>query len=267
MNMIYASRTNTEYSRAQLAGLITPPPMGSRHFPYSFEEFVETIHHGLDQAGIEVIGEEYVTSHENMRLFGALELEIPAMEGEFIAAGEDGLKARDHRIVLGLRGSHDQSITRGLAIGSQVMICSNLCFSGNLGNIATKQTTNIGARLPGLIRNAVDCIPAEVEHNVLRFDRYRNTPLPKHHGDAALIEIHRRGGLSGSQISRAVKEWDNPSHSEHAEQDYSIWRLFNACTEAVKPSGANSNPEVIYERTGNISSYLDSVVGLERLVH
>ena len=261
-SMIYPSSTNTEYSREQLGVIATPPPMGSRHYPYSFQEFVETIYHGLDIQGIEVVGEEFVTSHENMRLFGALELEMPVMEGEYIPA--DG---KDHRIVLGLRGSHDQSITRGLALGSQVFICSNLCFSGNLGNIATKQTTNIGARLPGLIRNAIEMIPAEAERNVVRFDRYRNSEIPQHAGDAALVEIFRRGGLSGSQLGKAVREWDTPSHPEHGEQGFSIWKLFNACTEAVKPGGANSNPETVYERTGNISSYLDSIVGLERLVH
>ena len=256
-NLIYPSSTNTDYSRAQLASIPTPPPLGAFHAPYSFEEFVETIYHGLDIAGIDVIGQEFVTSHENQRLFGALELEIPALEGEYIPAN-----GRDHRVVLGLRGSHDQSITRGLALGSQVIVCSNLCFSGNLGNISTKQTTNIAARLPGLIRSAIDLIPEEAALNAKRFDAYRNTDIAPRAGDAALVEIFRRGGLSAPQLGKAVNEWTTPSHEEHAEQGFTAWRLLNACTEAVKPTGAQSNPLLIEQRTGHISAFLDECVGL-----
>ena len=255
--LIYPSSTNVEYSRGQLANIHTPPPLGAFHAPYSFEEFVETIYHGLDLAGIDVIGQEFVTSHDDLRLFGALELEIPAIEGEYIPAG-----GRDHRIVLGLRGSHDQSITRGLALGSQVLVCSNLCFSGNLGNISTKQTTHIAARLPGLVRNAIDLIPEEAERNVKRFDAYRNTEIKPRAGDAALVEIFRRGGLSAPQLGKAVHEWTTPSHDEHSEQGFTAWRLLNACTEAVKPTGAQSNPLLIEQRTGHISAFLDECVGL-----
>ena len=265
-SMIYNSAGNIELTRAQLAGLHTPPPMGAFHQPYSFEEFVETIHHGLDQSGIKVVGEEYVTAYEGMRLFGALELELPAIEGEYIPAEGHSVHTstmgRDHKIVLGLRGSHDQSITRGLALGSQVFVCSNLCFSGNLGNISTKQTLNIGSRLPGLIRSAIELIPQEAEKNVIRFDRYRNTDLRSDIGDSMLVEIFRRGGLSAPQLGKAALEWKSPKHEEHAEQGFTAWRLFNACTEAVKPGGANSNPMIIEERTGHISSYMDECVGL-----
>lgn len=256
-SLIYPSSTNTPYTRTQLSSIATPPPLGAFHAPYAFEEFVETIYHGLDLAGIDVIGEEFVTSHDNLRLFGALELEVPALEGEYIPAA-----GRDHRIVLGLRGSHDQSITRGLALGSQVLVCSNLCFSGNLGNISTKQTTNIAARLPGLIRSAIDLIPEEAQQNVTRFARYRETAIAPRAGDAALIEIHRRGGLSAPQLGKAVKEWDVPSHDEHGEQGFTAWRLLNACTEAIKPTGAQSNPLLIEQRSGHISAFLDECVGL-----
>jgi len=238
--------------------VITPPPLGAFHAPYSFTDFVDTIHNGLEQQNIEVIGEEYVTSHENNRLFGALELIIPSIEGEYLPAGETG----DHRIVLGLRGSHDQSITRGLAIGSQVLVCSNLCFSGNLGGLQTKQTTNIGARLPGLVHDALALIPGEAAKNQIRFDRYKNNQLEQYQGDAILVELLRRGGLSAPQLAKAVREWDNPSHDEHSEFGFSTWRLFNACTESVKPSGAQSNPLLVEQKTGIICDYLDNSVSL-----
>jgi hypothetical protein len=220
---------------------------------------VDSVHLGLEQADIEVVYEEYVTTHDNQRLFGAFELDIPAIEGEYIPYGKE---SKDHRIVLGLRGSHDQSVTRGITLGSQVLVCSNLCFNGDLGALNTKQTTNIASRLPGLVREAVQLIPAEATRNQVRFDRYKNEQIKQHEGDAILVELLRRGGLSAPQLGKAVKEWDAPQHEEHAEFDFSLWRLLNACTEAVKPTGNQSNPQLVAQRTGIISNYLDQSIGL-----
>lgn len=251
--LIYPSSINKEYTRGQLEGIVTPPPLGAFHQPYSFSDFVDTIHNGLEIEGIEIISEEYVTSHEDLRLFGALELHIPVLEGEFIPAG-----GRDHKLILGFRGSHDQTVTRGLAIGSQVLVCSNLCFSGDLGNISTKQTTNIATRLPGAVRTALALIPEHAALNARRFDAYKNFNIERRQGDAALVEIYRQGGLSAPQLGKAIKEWDTPSHDDHAQFGYSAWQLFNACTEAIKPTGAQSNPNIIVDRSAKITAFLDS---------
>jgi hypothetical protein len=38
-----------------------------------------------------------------------------------------------------------------------------------------------------------------------------------------------------------LQEWDEPSHEEHAEDGYSMWRLYNAITEAIKPINRDRN--------------------------
>ena len=78
-------------------------------------------------------------------------------------------------------------------------------------------------------------------------------------GDAMLAEIYRRGGLSGSQLGKAVTEWGNPSHEEHAQYGQSAWQLLQACTEAVKPTG-RVNMEIVRNRTMITSQYLDKKV-------
>jgi glycerol-3-phosphate responsive antiterminator len=60
--------------------------------------------------------------------------------------------------MVGIRGSYDQSMSRMLGVGSRVFVCDNMAFSTEV-SIATKQTTNIGSRLPGLMRAAVAQIP------------------------------------------------------------------------------------------------------------
>ena len=258
MGQLLYSQANI--TRPELDLLPVPEALGRFHQPYGFGTYVDDIHESLDLLGLEVRNEEYETTHDNNRLFGALEVGLK--EGELITADE-------WRVLVGLRGSHDQSIQRGLVIGSQVLVCSNLCFSGNIANINTKQTTNIGSRLPGLIRNAVDHIPELAHLEEQRFNAYKELELRPRHGDAALVELHRRGAFTNAQLARAISEWDEPTYEEHTHADAgdntrSGWRLFNAATEALKPQSERGNADgnALTRRTQVVSGFLNEVVGL-----
>lgn len=255
MSLLYSQ---ANISRQGLSELVTPPALGAFHQPYGFGQYVDDIEESLDIAGLQVANQEFEVTHEGNRLFGVLEVEPKA--GELITAEE-------WKLLVGLRGSHDQRIPRGLTLGSQVLVCSNLCFSGSLGTVNTKQTTNIGLRLPHLIRDAVNRIPELAERQEKRFDAYKHLELSPRVGDAALTELFRRGALSAPQLGRAIKEWDEPSYIEHTHADAgattrSGWRLFNAVTEVQKPTGNNHNPDLVRQRTEIASTFLDECVGL-----
>lgn len=260
MSLLYSQ---ANISRPELALLETPESLGRFHLPYSFSDYVDNVHESLDILGLEVRNEEYEVTHENNRLFGAAAVGLKARELE-----GDLITADDWQVLVGLRASHDQSVSRGLVIGSQVMVCSNLCFSGNIANINTKQTTHLGQRLPGLIRNAVDHIPELAHLEEQRFNAYKELELSPRHGDAALVEVYRRGAFTNAQLARAIGEWDNPSYEEHKKCDpgdvnRSGWRLFNAATEALKPATAASNADgnALTKRTQVVSSFLNECVG------
>lgn len=259
MSLMYLAGQDIPTSREGLIHIPTPAGMGARHNPYPFGQYVEDIHHALDMNGIAVANEEYVVGHEGQRLFGMMELAPKPLEGELITA-------KDWNLTLGLRGSHDQSIARGLVLGSQTIVCSNLMFDGDLGKFVTMQTTNIGSRLPSLIRGAVARIPEVARRTEQRYDIYKNFEMRQRWGDAALVEIHRRGGLSGAQLSRAISEWDRPSHEEHAEHGFSAWRLMQACTESLKPTGQTVNMNIVQDRSERVSSFIDEITEMDRML-
>ena len=133
-------------------------------------------------------------------------------------------------------------------------------------HIKTKQTTYIGQRLPRLIAQAVDRIPALALAQSAKFDAYRDTTIGQRAGDAMLVELVRRGAMAPSQLGVAIKEWDTPSHQEHADLGWSVWRLHNAVTQSLKPS----NPEraavpMTWQRTQVMTRYLDENIGLNPL--
>jgi hypothetical protein len=239
-------------SRNDLAAMPLPEARGPRHVIRPYIDDVELVEHALADYGLAVNDEAFGITHDGGRFFGVLE--CSPIEGEYLG--------KDYGLLVGLRGSYDQSIARGLAVGSRVFVCDNLAFSGEV-SILTRQTTRIGDRLPSMLRDAVARIPAMAEHQQVRFEAYRNTALTPRQGDAMVIELLRQGVVNTSQIGRVIAEWDEPSHPEHAEQGHSIWRMHNAVTEAIKP--ANRDRLAIpatWERTTKMTRFFDEVVGL-----
>jgi hypothetical protein len=219
-----------------------------------FIEDVETITELMEANGLRIKDEAFGITGDSdnpRQFFGVLEC---ALEGEHFTAEE-------YSLMVGLRGSYNQSIPRGLAVGSRVFVCDNLAFSGEI-TISTKQTTHINKRIPELLARAVGNIPRLAQHQAQRFEGYRNTGLAPRWGDAALVELLRRGVLNSQTLPRAVREWDEPSHPEHIADGRTAWTLHNAVTEAIKPTEGRANILPAWEKTRKLTQFLDDVCGI-----
>jgi hypothetical protein len=239
-------------TREELAAMPVPEPMGPRHVIRPFIDDVELVANGFAANGLKIKSEAFgVTKDaENIptQFFGLFELDH-----------EDA--AEDFGLMVGLRGSYNQRLPRGLAVGSNVFVCDNLAFSGEI-ELHTKQTTFINDRLPQMINEACSRIPALATLQTRKFEGFRLQKIMRRVGDAMLVEMVRRGIMVPSQLGRALAEWDKPIHDEHAEDGFSLWRLHNAVTEAIKPA----NPErgavpAIWDRTTKLTDFLDEVTG------
>lgn len=252
--LMSAYATDNLMNRAQLAMVPTPAPMGRFHRPLPFVDFVDEVEHQLSRVGLQIVDEEHLVGHEGQRHFGLLE--TAPLEGELI-------RAKDWKFLVALRGSHDQSVDKALAGGRHTGVCSNLCIWGDLGVFHTRHTTNILERLAGMIYELVSKVPEMAHLEERRVERLKGFEMKPRWGDAALVEIMRRGGLTAAQLGRAVAEWDEPSHEEFTEHGHSAWRLEQAVTEAVKPTGSsgNANMFTVSNRTQVASRFINEVVG------
>ncbi len=245
--LMYNSATDIKVEREYLANLQTPAPMGSRHAPYPFFNFATDTVNAIQDAGFTIEAEDYAITKDENRMFGLLNVSRPVAP---VAPYRPFQKWRPKwNLLVALRGAHDQSISRGLAIGSRVLVCSNLCFHGDLGNWKSKQTTNIADRIPEMVRDAVSGLGHAGERLTVDFNKFSDTEITTAQGDNVLLDIFRSGGFSPSQLGRAIEDWDSCSVEEHTANGRNLWWLFNSATHALKPTGQNINHSDVQNRS------------------
>jgi hypothetical protein len=191
------------------------------------------------------MGEEYVLTSDSQTFFGVMQ--VQSFEWQ----------SYDFKVSLGLRGSHNQKISRGICIGESIIVCSNLCFDGDLGNWKTKQTTNGYGRMRSMIDDAIAELPDRVRSRSITFERLKDQRISDRYGDAKLVDIYRAGGLSGNELPRAINEFHEPSF-DHGEP--TLWRLFNAATQALKPTGSRVNMQTVADRSTIVSRMMGDLV-------
>lgn len=231
-------------NRGVIASITPPPPMGPNHNPIPYGDTLDQLEEELGHAGLRFVDQSYGMTKGGDRMFGLIEVapDDQLVDGEYIQKGE-------YNLLVGVRGSYDQSFPRGFAVGARVFVCDNLSFSGEVV-VKTKQTTNINKRMPVLIANAVQKIMHMGEVQEARFDAYKNFAINDSTANDLIIEM-LRGHIAGPILTkRIVQQWYEPEPEEHAEAK-NIWRLHNAVTEVIKPSRGTSN--VIAQTTTTIA--------------
>lgn len=198
------------------------PPTTRTYCPIGHETFVGLVQDKLSDIGFRFGAEAHSLTKEGNRYFGMAHL-------------MNGTEQETHALVVGMRSSMDKSFPASVAFGSSVFVCDNLAFSGEV-KVSRKHTTNIMRDLPDLVASAVGQVGIMQANQDLRFEQYQEVRITDKRADHLIIEMLRRGVVNTSRIEKVVKEWDEPSHDEFAENGRTVWRLFNATTEALKGS-------------------------------
>jgi hypothetical protein len=105
----------------------TPQPEG-RYHPVDYGELLQMVEDMADATlGLSVKSVELGLAREGKQMFAAYTFE---------SEGESGLS-------IGVRSSHDKSLSVGVCAGARVFVCDNLAFSGETMNVVRKHTTNV----------------------------------------------------------------------------------------------------------------------------
>ncbi len=225
-------------------GRVETPAATSTWTPIPHSRLLEQVEASVTGSGLDVVSQAHALSRDGLRYFGLLEV-------------SDGRANEDYGLVLGLRNSHDKTFPAGLALGSGVFICDNLAFSAEVV-IARRHTRFIDRDLPGLVQDAVGQLGELRLSQDRRIEAYRNTPLSTPRAHHLLLCAMQAGIVMPTRLPIAASEWARPRHEEFAAGGRTAWRLFNACTEAVKGTG----PDLLLQRTRRLHGLLDTACGL-----
>lgn len=225
--------------KEQLLSVVTPEPKDG-WVPIDHYDLVSQVQHSLVDHGYTIASQTHALYRDGARYFGLFEL----TNGE------------DYSIIVGLRNSHDMSFAAGLVMGSNVFVCDNLAFSGEI-RISRKHTTHIKRDLPQMVNVAVGRLGAARMSQDMRIAAYKDTELSDLQADHLIVEMVRSQILVPTKIKGVIAEWDNPRHPEHVQAGRTAWRLFNAATENLK-----GNLQQLPRRSMALHGLLDRAAGI-----
>lgn len=206
-----------EVPRKALAAVPTPAATETWR-PIPHEEYVRQVEWELPRYGLDIVHEAHALTHDGTRYFGLIQV-------------QNGCNSPDYSWVLGLRNSHDKTLTAGLVAGSSIFVCDNLSFSGEVC-VSRKHTSYILEDLSGLIGNALGRLLLMFKSQDQRVERYRATRLSDADAHDLTIQALDKGVVCASKIPALLHEWREPRYEDFEPR--TVWSFFNATTEVLK---------------------------------
>jgi hypothetical protein len=202
--------------RQDLLALQTPVAT-STHVPIPHAGFVEALIQSLGFRNLEVIADQYAVTPDGMRMFGVL---ILSLEHEGV------------RVLIGIRNSHDRSLSLGITIGYRVFVCDNTAFHGDFQTVTKKHSKNLV--LEDVLAVAVDRMQRHFDPMLRQVDVWRERSLPDATAKLLIYQAFIEDGLDVARhLVRTVhRHYFEPEHDEFKAR--TMWSLSNAFTSAFK---------------------------------
>jgi hypothetical protein len=185
-------------------------------FPLSHADVVQRVSAALAEAGFQIEKSSFALSRGDARLFAVLYLASALAQGV--------------RLAVGVRNSHDKSFPIGFCAGGRVLVCDNLCFSGEV-TIARKHTRHGDDRFIEALARAIRSLTQFRQTESARIERFQQAGIPDVTAESLLLRAYERGILSHRLLPRAIRAWREPPHEEFAPR--TLWSLMNALTAAL----------------------------------
>lgn len=206
-----------QVTRQMVEAVPVPAPTHSwRPVPYG--DAIAYLHHQVDsQLGLEVESEAYGLNKKGDQMFGLITLKTDR---------------EDNGLSIGIRQSYNKSLSLGVAVGAQVFVCDNLCFSGSAFKVVRKNTVNVWADFRALVASQVAQSLRHYDAVNEQCDALKALPCPERRGYEILGVAMGEGVLTPNQASVAFQDWKIPRHEDFANRN--VWSLYNCVTEGLK---------------------------------
>ncbi|MCH1499352.1 MAG: DUF945 domain-containing protein [Akkermansiaceae bacterium] len=222
---------------------VPTPPNTETWYPMSHDHLLNEVEEQLTNGGFKLGRQAHALSHDGARYFGLLELRLP------------GHQHCDYRWVVGLRNSHDKTFPAAMVAGTQVFVCDNLAFTGQV-KLSRKHTRFAERDLRHLTSRAVGKLGDRFMKLDQRIDAYKQKRITDNKAHDLIVRALDCRAITATQVPKVLSEWRKPTHREFRRRN--IWSLFNAVTETHK----ELNPHIAARRSEALHGLCDTTVGL-----
>ena len=200
--------------RDEIATVPTPEGTDSWH-PVPHLDVIDAVTEVVKAHDWQIVDEQYGLAREGQRMFGVMRINKSS--------------SSEWSRCIGIRNSHDQSLSVGLAAGISVMCCSNLAFGGAMV-LKRRHTSRI--ELNGLVVTAIEELELEFLNLETVSEDLKLHEVSADEARAAIVKAAEIGAVNSCDIVPIFREFQKPSHEEFAEP--TRWSLLNAFTEHAK---------------------------------
>ena len=200
--------------RDEIAAIPTPEGTDSWH-PVPHLDVIDAVTEAVKAKNWQILDEQYGLAREGQRMFGVMRLNRSS--------------SPEWSRCVGLRNSHDQSLSVGIAAGISVMCCSNLAFGGTMV-LKRRHTSRI--ELGDLVLTAVDELEMEFLNLETVSEDLKLHEVGADEARAAIVKAAEVKAINSCDIVPIFQEFQHPRHEEFVEP--TRWSLLNAFTEHAK---------------------------------
>ena len=193
-----------------------PTPTGTTSWkPVPHMDVIDAVTEAVKAKNWQILDEQYGLAREGQRMFGVMRINRSS--------------SSEWSRCIGIRNSHDQSLSVGLAAGISVMCCSNLAFGGAMV-LKRRHTSRI--ELGDLVLTAVDELEMEFLNLETVSEDLKLHEVKADEARAVIVRAAEVGAVNSCDIVPIFREFQKPRHEEFAEP--TRWSLLNAFTEHAK---------------------------------
>ena len=214
MSLIMAQPGDRFVGRNEIATI--PTPEGTETWcPVPHMEVIDAVTEVVKAHDWQILDEQYGLARDGQRLFGVLRINKSS--------------SPEWSRCIGIRNSHDRSLSVGLAAGISVMCCSNLAFGGTMV-LKRRHTSRI--ELDDLVVSAVDELEMEFLNLETVSEDLKLHEVGNDEARAIIVRAAEINAINSCDIVPIFREFKEPSHEEFREP--TRWSLLNAFTEYAK---------------------------------
>ena len=200
--------------RDEIANVPTPTGTDSWH-PVAHADVIDAVTDVVKAHEWQIVDEQFGLARGGQRMFGVMRINKSS--------------SSDWSRCIGIRNSHDQSLSVGITAGISVMCCSNLAFGGTMV-LKRRHTSRI--ELNDLVVAAIDELEIEFLNLETVSEDLKLHEVSADEARAVIVKAAEVNAINSCDIVPIFREFQNPSHAEFSEP--TRWSLLNAFTEHAK---------------------------------